>query len=252
MTADYPKIEQIPQLRKLWKEAFADTDDFLDAFFNLGFCPNRCRCIVENGQVLSAVYWFEVTCADSRYAYLYAVATAAASRGQGLFSMLLEDTRQLLTAEGFDGILLVPQTEALGQMYEKSGFFPCATVACHQISAGAEKIAVREIGPESFRLLRRDMLPDGGVLQEGALLAFLASQSHFWAGEGWLAAGQIYNEELVCQEFLGDLTAMPGLVRALGVQKGLFRTAGDTEPFAWLLPLTDCCERPAYFALALD
>ena len=252
MIADYPKTEQIPQLRELWKEAFGDTDAFLDAFFSLGFCQNRCRCITENGKVLSALYWFEVTCADSRYAYLYAVATAAASRGQGLFSMLLEDTRQLLMEEGFDGILLVPQTEALGRMYEKFGFFSCATVMCHQISAGAEKIAVREIGPESFRLLRRDMLPDGGVLQEGALLVFLASQCHFWAGEGWLATGQIYDGKLVCQEFLGDPAAMQGLQRVLDVPEGEFRTAGNMRPFAWLLPLTDRCERPAYFALALD
>ena len=84
------------------------------------------------------------------------------------------------------------------------------------------------------------------------MLTFLASQCHFWAGQDWLAAGYIYEGKLVCQEFLGDLTAMPGLLRALDVPEGTFRTAGDTQPFTWLLPLRPGCARPAYFALALD
>lgn len=252
MTADYPKTEQVSQLRELWEEAFSDTQTFLDAFFSIGFSPRRCRCITENGQVRSALYWFEVTCGDSRYAYLYAVATASACRGRGFFSALLEDTKRLLTAEGFDGILLVPQSEALGQMYEKFGFVPCTSVDVHRASADRIPAAVREIGAAEFAALRRELLPPGGVLQEGDLLAFLSSQSHFWAGEGWLAVGQIYDGKLVCQEFLGDPAAMPGLVRALNVPEGEFRTPGDTRPFGWFLPLRDGCDRPAYFALALD
>ena len=104
MTADYPVLHQIPQLRKLWKEAFGDSDVFLDAFFAYGFSPRRCRCITKGDTVVSVLYWFEVTYRHQRFAYLYAVATAADYRGQGLFSALLADTVQVLTAEGFDGI----------------------------------------------------------------------------------------------------------------------------------------------------
>ena len=96
------------------------------------------------------------------------------------------------------------------------------------------------------------LLPEGGVVQENALLDFLASQCHFWAGDGWLAAGQVYDGKLICQEFLGDQTAMAGLVRAVGVAEGTFRTPGKSQPFGWILPLHGGCERPAYFALALD
>lgn len=252
MKADYPKTEQIPQLRDLWKEAFGDTDDFLDAFFSWGFDPRHCRCITEDGKVRSALYWFETSRGDTRYAYLYAVATAASRRGQGLFSALLEDVKQVLTAEGFDGILLVPQSAELGRMYEKFGFVPSTTVDIHSVSAGQSAIPVREIGTENFRKLRREYLPAGGVLQEGAMLEFLASQCRFWAGDGWLAVGQVYEGKLICQEFLGDLAAMAGLVRALEVPEGTFRTVGETVPFGWLLPLRADCERPAYFALALD
>ena len=252
MTADYPAPSQIPQLRSLWKEAFGDTDVFLDGFYEHGFSPRRCRCITENDTVVSALYWFEVTCGGQRFAYLYAVATAAACRGQGLFSALLEDTKQVLTEEGYDGILLVPETEALGRMYEKLGFSLCTTVDRHSVPAGERPVSFREIGAQTFAALRRRMLPEGGVLQEGAALPFLASQYRFWAGDGWLAIGQVYDGKLVCQEFLGDHSAMAGLVRALGAAAGAFRTPGAAVPFAWLLPLHGGCERPRYFALALD
>lgn len=252
MKTDYPGNCQIPGLRKLWKEAFGDTDAFLDGFFSYGFSPRRCRCITEKEQVVSALYWFEATYKNQRFAYLYAVATAAACRGQGLFSALLEDTKQVLTREGFDGILLVPETEALGRMYGKMGFSPCTTVEHHTVGAGEQAAPYRETGAAEFAALRRKLLPEGGALQEGETLSFLASQYRFWAGDGWLAVGQVYDGKLVCQEFLGNQNAMAGLVRALDVPVGVFRTAGKAEPFAWFLPLRSGCEPPAYFALALD
>ena len=252
MTVDYPSAAHIPGLRKLWKEAFGDEDVFLDAFFELGFSPRRCRCITDGDAVLAALYWFEVTCQGHRFAYLYAVATAQSHRGRGLFSRLLEDTRQVLTGEGFDGVLLVPETETLARMYEKFGFSACTTIQRHAVEAGEAPAALREIGPAEFARLRRQFLPVGGAEQEGDLLAFLAFQCHFWAGEEWLAVGQVYGGKLVCPEFLGDAAAMPGLLRTLNVPCGTFCTPGGDAPFAYLLPLHEACTRPAYFGLAFD
>lgn len=252
MTAEYPSVNHIPALRRVWKEAFGDTDVFLDGFFAHGFSPRRCRCITEDDAVLSALYWFEATCHGQKFAYLYAVATAASHRGRGLFGALLIDTVQVLTMEGFDGILLVPEDEPLRRMYEKFGFSACTTVDCHSVPAGKEPVPLREIGPEEFARLRRGLLPQDGILQEGEILRFLASQYRFWTGDGWLAVGQVYDDQLVCQEFLGEEAAMAGLVRAADASAGEFRTPGNTEPFAWFLPLHGGCERPGYFALALD
>ena len=252
MVFDYPAPAQLPMLHALWKEAFADTDDFLDAFFRTGFHPHRCRCITEDGTVTAALYWFEATCRGQRFAYLYAVATLKSHRGQGLFSALLEDTKRLLTDAGFDGILLVPETEALGRMYEKFGFFPCTFLREQTVEAGARKLPLREIGADAYALLRRQLLPEGAVLQEGGILPFLSTQYNFWAGEGWLALGQFDDGKLVCREFLGDERAMPGFLRTLGVPCGHFRSPGTQRPFAWLLPLQPHCTRPAYFGLALD
>ena len=135
MIFESPDAGRIPALRALWKEAFSDTDVFLDGFFEYGFSPDRCRCIVKEGAVLSALYWFEGTVEDQRFAYLYAVATAKAARGQGLFSALLQDVKHLLAAEGFDGILLHPADEGLTRMYEKFGFSACASVDVRHVKA---------------------------------------------------------------------------------------------------------------------
>ena len=252
MTAEYPALEQIPQLRNLWKEAFGDTDTFLDAFFETAFSPRRCRCITEQGTVKSVMYWFTVTCGDQRYAYLYAVATAKDSRGRGLFSALLDDVRQVLLEEGYAGILLVPESESLARMYEKFGFTACSHCREFVVDAGKFAVPIREIGAEEYARLRRRMLPEGSVLQEGATLDLLATQYHFWTGENWLAIGQIYEGELVCSEFLGDERFIPGLLKALDVPAGHVRMPGDTQPFCWLLPLRADCGRPTYFGLALD
>ena len=252
MTVDYPTSDRLAGLRQLWKEAFGDTDVFLDAFFERAFSPYRCRCVTENGAVLAALYWFEVSCNTQRFAYLYAVATAKSHRGRGLFSTLLADTKEILAAEGYHGILLVPESESLGRMYEKFGFFPCTSVRTATAEAGAEPEEFREIGPGEFARLRRKLLPPDGTLQEGADLDLLATQCHFWAGENWLAVGQIYDGRLVLQEFLGDERQIPGLLRALDVPRGTFRAPGGEEDFAYLLPLRPDCLRPAYFGLALD
>ena len=252
MTVDYPAAEMVPGLRALWKEAFGDSELFLDAFFAHGFSPCRCRCITENGAVLAALYWFEVTCGESRLAYLYAVATAASRRGQGLFTALLADTKEVLRESGYDGILLVPENEALSRMYEKFGFVPCTAVDTFAAAAGADAVGVREIGPREFARLRREFLPQGAVLQEEECLAFLASQYHFWAGSDFLAVGQIYDDKLVCQEFLGNRLVAADLLRALEAPEGTFRAPGKERPFGWFLSLNPGCARPEYFALALD
>lgn len=260
MIFESPDRGRIPALRALWKEAFGDTDLFLDGFFEYGFSPNRCRCVVKDGAVLSALYWFEGTVEDQRFAYLYAVATAKRARGQGLFSALLHDVKQLLTAEGFDGILLHPADEGLARMYEKFGFSACASVDVRHVKAKKAPLskgrlgcgAIRELSAETYVALRRAYLPVGAVLQEGDWLPFLNSQYRFFGGGDFLAAGQIYEGKFYAQEFLGNADCMAPLLWALGVEEGVFRTVGESTPFVWYLPLTERCVKPQYFAMALD
>ena len=54
MIIKQPGVEEISQLRQLWKEAFGDTDSFLDIFFSAAFAPERCRCVLADGAVDAA------------------------------------------------------------------------------------------------------------------------------------------------------------------------------------------------------
>lgn len=94
MNIDVPQINQIPALRALWKEAFGDTDDFLDAFFSTAFRPNHCRLVTVDGHAAAVLYWFDCLHMDKPIAYIYAVATAKAYRGQGLCHKLMENAHQ--------------------------------------------------------------------------------------------------------------------------------------------------------------
>ena len=59
MEIDYPTGVQEPQLRTLWQLSFGDSEEFIAGFFAGGYCPRRCRCAAENGNVAAALYWFD-------------------------------------------------------------------------------------------------------------------------------------------------------------------------------------------------
>ena len=90
MTIESPTPSRVASLRSLWKEAFGDGDAFLDTFFATAYLPSRTRCMVEGGEVVSALYWFDCEYSGKRIAYLYAVATAEKHRGRGYCQSLLE------------------------------------------------------------------------------------------------------------------------------------------------------------------
>lgn len=252
MNIDYPAREQIPALKVLWKEAFGDGDDFLTPFFEIAYGPDRCRCITEDGQVAAALYWFECFRDDQRLAYVYAVATHPDFRGRGLCAALMQDTASLLKAQGYDGILLYPASEALSRMYEKMGYHHCTHVREFDCTASGSPAIMREIGKTEYARLRRRRLPPGGVIQEGALLDFLSGLVRFYAGEDWVAAISLEESSLRCHELLGNAAIAPGILCSMGVQNGSFRAPGSEKPFAMALGLTKKYTDPGYFGLPLD
>ena len=113
MTIDMPRPGQIAGLRELWKEAFGDSDAFLDGFFATGFSPTRCRVLDWNGRCAAALYWFDCSIEGKKLAYIYAVATLEDFRGKGFCRQLMEKTHRDLQASGYAGCVLVPGSRAL-------------------------------------------------------------------------------------------------------------------------------------------
>lgn len=249
---NYAAQEQVPGLRKLWKAAFGDDDEFLDKFFSTAFAPHRCRCVTEGTEILAALYWFDTSCAGQKFAYLYAVATDPAHRGQGLCRLLLEDTLHALRHRGYQGALLVPGDEGLARMYEKLGFTPCTQVSEFCCAPEIPAAPIHKIDAAAYAQARALLLPRGSIIQEGENLAFLDQIARFYEGPGFLAAVSADGERLHCHELLGDITAAPRMLSALGLSFGCFRCPGTGRDFAMLYPLTPQCLRPGYFGLAFD
>lgn len=256
MIIDTPEKSQIPNLRRLWKEAFGDTEDFLDDFWQTAFDANRCRCVVEDGQVAAALYWFDCLCMENRIAYVYAVATAKAYRRRGISHSLMEDTHRHLAKLGYEGVVLVPGSEELFRFYEGMGYRVCSTIhefSCNAAVDGGEDVSLRSIDKTEYARLRRQMMPSGGVVQENENLDFLQTQAQFYTGQSILLAARKEADKLIGVELLGDEAKAPGIVKALGCAQGVFRVPGERQPFAVYLPFRESAyAAPAYFGLAFD
>lgn len=251
MKIDYPVEGQLPQLRRLWREAFGDEDAFLDLFFGNIYSSDRCRCITMDDSVVAGLYWLDCRCHGRPIAYLYAVATGKKHRGRGLCRALIADTHRLLRELGYAGCILVPGELPLFEMYGSMGYFPCSTIREFTREAGPERAALRALSPEEYAAARRQYLPSGAVIQEGDNLAFLAKLAKFYGGGDFLLCAADRGDSLFGMELLGNADAAPAILTALGKERGSFRTPGHGREFAMYYPLSDA-PVPDYLGFAFD
>ncbi len=252
MNIDVPRPGHIPALRQLWQEAFGDTDDFLDGFFAAADPLNHCRCVLADAQPAAALYWFDCVWQKKTVAYLYAVATKKALRGQGLCRALMEDTHAYLKKQGYHGTILVPGSGELRAMYAAMGYQTATSIRNVSCQPGNQETVLRKLQPEVYARLRRQLLPPGSVLQEGRNLDFLKTRCGLFTGEDFLLAAEIA-DGVVTGELLGNTERAPEIVKAMGCQRGSFRTPGEETAFAMYHPLDgENHDMPGYFGLAFD
>ena len=252
MTIDYPAAAQAGQLRALWKEAFGDSDAFLDIFFGTAFSPTRCRVVTMDDRVAAVLYWFDCKCDGADFAYLYAVATGQDYRRRGLCHALMANTHKLLAEGDYAGAILVPGEVSLRQFYAGMGYLPGCSMDILRCQAADRPISLTRIDAATYAMLRRQLLPENGVVQEGENLAFLSAVADLYEGEDFLLASAMEDGHFRGLELLGNLLDAPGILAALGAESGQFRTPGTQFPFAMYYPLTPDCPEPGWFGLAFD
>lgn len=255
MIIDAPKTEHIQELRTLWKEAFGDSEAFLDEFFEKIFSVSHCRCVVENGRVVASLYLFDCEYKKRKIAYLYAIATLKEYRGRGLCSMLMRDTHSHLKALGYSLAILVPASKELFSFYERMGYKACTCVTEKTVYPTDEIIDLKRISRDEYARLRRIHLPEGSIIQEGKNLVFLDMTAELYEVNGVLIALQKDEDkkELRIIELLGDETKASAVINTLGYKKGIVRTVGNGREFSMCLELAEKdIEQPRYFGLAFD
>ncbi len=253
MNIKVPVFSDIPALRRLWKEAFGDHDEFLDSFFSTAFDTGRCRFITSDDTPVAVLYWFDCLYMDKPVAYLYAIATAKSHQGQGLCHLLMKEVHSVLQDLGYAGALLVPADSRLFELYQSLGYQTCCYIHEYECSASERKVTLRRIDIDEYAAFRRRLLPIGGIIQEHENLDFLATQSVFYAGDDFLLATRIENQQLFAMELLGDTSVAPDILCALGCSQGTFRTPGGSIPFAMYHNFSNgTILQPSYFGLAFD
>lgn len=252
MNFEHPAEDRLAQLVQLWKDAFGEYDGFWELFLKTGYLPDHCRCITENSRPIAGLYWFDCSCGNDRIAYVYAVVTDARYRGQGLCRKLMEDVHGLLKQQGYASVMLVPADEKLRQMYRKMGYEDCTGIGELSCRAGETAAQIRNVTAEDYASLRRKLLPEGSVLQEGLQIPFLAAQAQLFAGTDFLLAAYLDGQTLRGMELLGNPETAPGIVKALGCTAGRFQIPGTEKPFAMIHKLTEAAVTPAYFGFSFD
>lgn len=249
------KRGEVAQLRTLWKEAFGDTDAFLDGFYNLAFSTDRCCVAVQTESVVSAAYWFPCTCRGMQVAYVYAVATKESCRGQGIAKDLLAWLKETLEQQGVAVMLLVPASRELIRFYAKLGYLPCSPQGRIKMCAAGPAVPLKPVSPRRYGELRQTMLPEGSVCQEGVSLEFQATMSRLYAGKELLLAatiredGTVFAQELLCKD---PAKRIPGILKTLKAQEGIFCVPYEKgRPIAMYLPLQNWQGgEPGYFAFS--
>lgn len=250
MKIDHPRQTDIPALKKLWQEAFGDTDAFLDSFFDTAFACERCLCVMEAECIRAAAYVLDCSYPSGKLAYIYAVATAKVARGRGYCHSLMAQLHRVLKARGYVGCILVPGEASLGDFYRGMGYEFFGGINVLSAQKGGSSTLLRKITGEEYAAMRRSLLPAGAVLQEGESLRFLQQQAQFAAGEEFILAYSLQQSQLWGIELLGSAAHADGILAALGADSGCFRRPGRM-PFAMFRPLQDV-PVPGYFGFAFD
>ncbi len=239
------------QLKQLWHLAFGDGEDFIERFFQTAYHPDRCLYLTANGQITAALYWLDCTYQGQKQAYIYAVATHPDHRGKGLCRQLMGKTHQRLKEQGYHAALLRPADNGLRRMYRKMGYRTATCVSEFSCTAGTA-VPLRKIAETEYAALRRQFLPEDGVLQEGLSINYLASYAQLYEGADFVLAGLTEGNRFLGIELLGNRSAASGILTALGCETGSFRCPGGEIPFGMFLPLTEDAKEPGYLGLVFD
>ncbi len=242
-----PTQKDIPSLRRLWTEAFGDSDAFLDSFFGTAFSPLHSRIAKEGDRLAAMLYIFDSYCKGQKLAYIYAVATDKKFQNKGVCRALLQDTHTYLKENGYTGAILVPADSALSAMYAKFGYKAICDGSQKTIYQGCNNISLKKITAKEYERLREEYLPDGAVLQTGVSLEFLEHNAELYKGDGFLLAAEIRNSCLIAEEFLGEDSRFSDILFTLKIKKGVIKT-----PHSMYLPFFPNSTNPTYFGLSFQ
>lgn len=126
ITVKHASKKALPALKALWKEAFGDSDEFIEIFFSEFYRPRKTYVLFDGKEAVSMLYYMDVKakyCGKRlKCAYLYGVATRLAERRQGHFRRLHDKLIEDLRQKNYDAVLVMPADDTLFNMYKDLGY----------------------------------------------------------------------------------------------------------------------------------
>lgn len=164
------KPEEIHAQKALWALAFGDEDSYIDDFYRHCARAEDMLVLLEDGVLRSMLALLPVTLAlpdgdTATSAYIYALATDPAARGQGFGRMLLQYVDFYLGERGIESVTTVPAEAGLHKFFTANGFSECfATRKIELLQADVPPAKqgneAAPVGPEEYGLLREERLKD--------------------------------------------------------------------------------------------
>ncbi|MBQ5635166.1 MAG: GNAT family N-acetyltransferase [Alistipes sp.] len=115
--------ERERQIRTLWQEVFGDSREQIDTFLGNYYSPDTTLTSEADGRTISMLHIVPMQDVEGRKAaYIYAVATDAAHRGEGFASQLLSQAIQKIEEGEYDYAFLIPSGEDARRLYLRHGF----------------------------------------------------------------------------------------------------------------------------------
>ncbi len=105
----------------LWQEAFGDSEEYISFFLDT---HSGCYCVplLENGELLSALYLIDGSLDGAEGFYLFAAATFKKHRSKGCMAKLLQLANETAKKKNKSFIALVPAEKGLFDYYSRFGY----------------------------------------------------------------------------------------------------------------------------------
>lgn len=114
------------KVRKIWKEVFGDTDEYMDLYFSEKYKDENTLVDVEDGKVVSSLQMllYEITFYGEKipFYYLSGLSSLPEYRGRGIMGRLIEASHLLMKEREIPLSILVPAEEKLFGYYERFGY----------------------------------------------------------------------------------------------------------------------------------
>ncbi len=265
--------EEAPQLARLWKVCFGDTDDYIAHYFSAWYRPERALVLEDGGTICSMLLTFPnvLVTGEGRKrpsCYIYAFCTAPEARSRGYGRRLLAWAEEQAAQEGCHLAVMVPGEASLFAFYETLGY---RTVFFHReqvfTRTGAADCTPIPCSGAAYAARREALLaglphmayPPEVLDYQRSLCRRAGGDLFLW--EDGLAAVETDGETLFCKELLTDRpqAAVNALLSRFGLNRAVVRTPageGESKGFAVAKPLVpgwdEAAEPSGYLAFAFD